>query len=93
MSRKSLLDNPYQTHHITVQTIRNLIFNSGNTAFYGQKDRSIDIANVDSAHGIYIHAKNEFSVQDTNKTMIALNGAWARLNRVMMELEEKYVAR
>lgn len=52
-----------------------------------------DIAKIDAAHEAHIRAKVEFSTSNSDYTMVNLIGTWARLNRVMMEMEEKYAIR
>lgn len=49
-----------------------------------------DVANLDAAHEAHIKAKTEFSTSNSDFTMVNLIGTWARLNRIMMEMEEKY---
>lgn len=74
-------------HRDVVQRVRNLVL----SLIRGSaKDREKDIVILDTAHEAHIRAKVDFSTSNSDYTMINLIGTWARLNRVMMEMEEKY---
>lgn len=45
---------------------------------------------LDGANEAYIKAKGQFATASTDYTMRNLNGTWSRLNRIVIELDEKY---
>lgn len=76
-----LRHDPSRPHHVTVAEIRRHI-----TVPY-------DLDKLDTAHEEHIKAKVAFSVSNTDNTMINLIGTWARLNRIISDMDDKYGSR
>lgn len=78
------IPNGDQNHRVTVQALRSRIVLNSNRASIA------DVKELDAAHEAHIRAKTDFHVENSDRTMINLIGTWARLNRVMWSLEDKY---
>jgi hypothetical protein len=52
---------------------------------------SDDVRALQSAMQNYVSAKTDFSTVNSDETMIHLIATWARVSRVIREMDEKYV--
>lgn len=84
-----LREDQNRPHRDTVSYIRSTIHNKFNT-YRKHIDAAKDIETLDDAHEAHIRAKTAFSTVNSDRTMINLIGTWARLNRVIMEMDDKY---
>lgn len=64
-------------HHVIINTIRDRIMRRD------PHNRSYLLDEFDKANENYIRAKTNWSLSNTDDTMIALIGAWARLGRII----------
>lgn len=74
-------------HFVTVAAVRNMI--KAENAFPLVVNVT-DLAEIDAANEKYIRAKTHWSTRNTDATMIELIGAWARLNRILWLMDDKY---
>lgn len=78
-----LASDPKRLQTTTIIYIRKLI----------PKDSIKELDEFDAAYADYVHAKVEWSVRNTDETMINLNGTWSRLNKLFRDLDDKYGVR
>jgi hypothetical protein len=88
-----LREDQNRPHRITLDYIRRLIRNAKDTAFFGIKDRDADLAALDKAQTEHINAKTQFALLQSDATMINLIGTWARLTKIMRDMDDKYGSR
>src|SRR5258708_4856726 len=77
-------------HRVVVATARSLIANKTITNDASFRQQQADLAELDAAYSNHIRALTHFSTNNTDDTMIALIGTWARLNRIILNTDIKY---
>lgn len=76
-------------HHTIVSDTRALV-RYGKPAFFKQDTRNHDLKEISEAHESHIRAGTDYHTVNSDRTMINLIGTWARLSRVIIQMEEKY---
>lgn len=82
-----LREDENRPHRITVLYVRSLI--KGCVACQ-MGEQIADLATLDKAHEAHIRARTAFATSETDATMINMIGTWARLTRVIRDMDDKY---
>jgi hypothetical protein len=88
-----LREDPSRPHRLTLDYVRRMIRLAPDTAFFGKKDRDADIAALDKAQIEHINAKTQYALLQSDQTMIDLIGSWARLTKIIRDMDDKYGSR
>lgn len=86
-----LRDNPNRPHRDTVNYIRGTI--KAGIVVKSTEEVIEDLKEIDIANEAHIRAKTQFSTINSDNTMINLIGTWARLQRVIWKMDDKYGSR
>lgn len=73
-----LRDNPNRAHRDTFHAVRRYVTDA--------KDKT----EMDLAYSAFVNAQTDFSTFNSDHTMINLIGTWARLQRVIWSMDDKY---
>jgi hypothetical protein len=73
-----LCEDPKRPHRVTLAYMRQTITDAN------------DPETFDNANRAYISAKVAWSTINNDETMINLIGSWARLNKIIREMDDKY---
>lgn len=82
-----LREDANREHRLNVLYVRDEIVTS---AGYDPSTRLADITELDKAHEAHIKAKVQFSIRNTDNTMIDLIGTWSRLTKLIRDFDDKY---
>lgn len=88
-----LRDDLNRSHRDTVNYIRNIIKNGSKSQNFSTNVMIVDLKEIDDANGAHIRARTEYSTINSDNTMINLIGTWARLQRIIMIMDDKYGSR
>lgn len=85
-----LREDHNRPHRITIGYIRATIKNSNRKSVV---ETAKDLETFDAAHEDHIRAKTAFDTVNSDHTMINLIGTWARLQRLIWAMDDKYGSR
>jgi hypothetical protein len=88
-----LPEDQNRPHRLNTDYVRHMIRTAKDTAFFGIKDREADLAALDKAQMEHIQAKIQFARLQSDATMINLIGTWARMTKIMRDMDNKYGSR
>lgn len=82
-----LREDPDRPHRTTVLAVRNSIRQCQECPM---EEQIADLSTLDKAHEEHIKAKVTFSTINSDNTMINLIGTWARMTRIIRDMDDKY---
>lgn len=93
-----LRDDPQRSHRITVAAVRHMIYVASSEASLANSATLLsqakeDLEIINKAADAYIRANTHWQTFDNDENMIDLIGTWARMTKVIRDMDDKYGSR